>query len=492
MAHKLTYLGVRHTTITVQDLHGAIVARLEELPYEAQSVKDITTIEFDFCSTRPGEIVVFVYDDSGRQKGLEELHVGIRTSTSGPRIGATELAARLRAVLEDKNKEEVLAHTPIWALGSERYSETGIRGVHREGLTLIIDTEKRENKTLRIVQETDRPYFMVPVKQEKNETVFQRETVIHGTQHLHQLRLPITGSTVEDNWNNYRYWMQAPYVLSASCVMTCMLTHAALLRKLSDTQKDKKNEREIMTWATFGRAFGKVHRGIEDVVWARLHGREKLVWLGLKRLMEMWVNLRALRAGGESAITEVWNRDKALIVHGRGAQFIDQGVQTIVGDSTTPAQDAVRAADERIEKSDPEWRQHRNLDFWWIPEFGKKRKTLRDVYEWTRKKGIGSALDKDDALAGIMEMAWYMCNYISHEMRTPIDTLEMTAETKEKQLRAESEVQGWEMMIAHGIAIDAHNVVGGFLGFEVRGTKDIVGALHKDVAELVLGDNIPN
>ena len=91
-----------------------------------------------------------------------------------------------------------------------------------------------------------------------------------------------------------------------------------------------------------------------------------------------------------------------------------------------------------------------------------------------------------------MEMAWYMCNYISHEMRTPIDTLEMMTKRKEKQLRAEPEVEGWEMMIAHGIAIDVHNVVTGLLGFEVRGTKEIVGALHKDVAELVLGDNSPN
>ena len=492
MTHKRTYMEARHTTITLQDLHGAIVARLEELPYEAQSIKDIATIEFDFCSTRPGEIEIFLYNDSGRRKGLEELHVGIRTSTSGPRMGARELADRLTAVLEDNDKEEVQARTPIWALGSERYSETGIKGVHREGLTLIIDTEKRENKTLRIVQGNDRPYFIVPVKQEKNGTIFQRETVIDGTQHLHQLRLPITGSTVEDNWNNYRYWMQAQYVLSASCVMTCMLTRTALAHQLSDTQKDPNNEREIMTWATLGRAFEKVHVGIEDVVWARLHGREKLVWLGLKRLMEMWVNLRALRAGGEDAIKEVWNRDKALTVHERGAQFIDQGVQTIGGDSTTAAQDAVRAAYERIQKSDPEWTRHRNPDFWWIPELGKKRKTLRDIYEWTRKKGIESALDKDEALAGIMEMAWYMCNYISHEMRTPIDTLEMTARRKEKQLKAESAVEGWEMMIAHGIAIDVHNVVTAVLRFEIRGTKEIVGALHKDVAELVLGDNSPN
>ena len=488
MVPMLTYMDARHTTITVRDLQRAIVTRLEEPSYEAENFEDITTIEFDFCSTRLGEIVVFKYDNPRRLGGPEEQHVGIRMSTTGRKVGAKEFAGRLRAALDDDKKEEVQANTPIWVLGIDGCSGTGIRGVHREGLTLVVDTVRTENKTLRIVQETERPYFMVPVRQEEDETIFQRETVIAGGRHLYRLSLPIAGRTVEDNWNNHRYWMQVPYVLSASCMMTSALTHDALQHKLSVTRTEPTDQGDMMKWAAFGQAFSKVRGGVEDVVWARLHGREKLVWLGLKRLMETWINLRALRAGGERVIQEVWNRDKALAIHKPGAKFVDHGVQLLGGDGATPAQDAVRGACERIERSDPEWLRNRNADFWWIPEFGRKRKTLRDVYEWTKKMGIGSALDRDERLAGIMEMAWYMCNYISHEMRTPIDTLEVRAKKGQEQLKSEYRMEGWEMMIAHGIAIDVHNVVTGLLGFEVHGTKDIVSALHDDVADLVLGN----
>ncbi|MCY3818848.1 MAG: hypothetical protein OXH52_05710 [Gammaproteobacteria bacterium] len=482
----LTYRDARYTTITAADLYKGIFTRLQELRCEPNESEEPATIEFDFCGTRLGEIVVFTYDDPRRVDGAEE-HVGIRMGAAGRSTEAREFATRLRTAVEDNEQKEVQGNTPVWVLGREERSETGIRGVHREGSTLVVDTVRIENRALRIVQPGERPYFMIPVRQEEDQTIFQRETVIGEALHLHQLALPIAGATVDDNWSNHGYWMQARYVLSASCVMTTSLTHEALRHKVNVTRKEPRDQEEVMKWAAFGQAFKKVRGGMEDVVWARLNGRDKLVWLGLKRLIEMWINLRALRAGGEGAIKAVWDRDKALIVHERGAKLVDHGVQLLGGDAATPVQNAVSGAFKRIGERDPEWLRNRNADFWWIPELGRRRKTLREVYEWTRRKGIGSALDGDGPLAGIMEMAWYMCNYISHEMRTPIDTLEVAARRGRERLRSEHAVEGWEMMIAHGIAIDVHNVVTGLLGFEARGTREVVGALQEDVTDLVLG-----